>query len=86
MTSTIKKPDKSLLSGWGDADSVRITDGIHFGAMLMWTEPNFSSYAFDLVALLNRTFESGRMSSFHALGTTESAEAKKKEIQDKKKE
>lgn len=44
----------------------------------MWTEPNFSGYAFDLVALLNGTFEIGRLSSFHALGTTEWAEAKKK--------
>lgn len=78
MTSTIKKPDMSLLSGWGNADSVRITDSLHFGAMLMWTEPNFSGYAFDLVALLNGTFEIGRLSSFHALGTTEWAEAKKK--------
>lgn len=82
MTSTIKKPDRSLLSGWGDADSLQIKDDLHFGTMLMWSEPNFSRYAFDLVALLNGTFEVGRLSSFHAMGTTEWAEAKKKEQQE----
>lgn len=84
MVSKIKKPDRSLLSGWGNADSLKIKDDLHFGAMLMWSETNFSEYAFDLVALLNGTFEVGRLSSFHALGTTEWAEAKKKE--QKKKE
>jgi len=85
MVSTIKKPERSLLSGWGDADSLRIKDDLHFGAMLMWLEPNFSQYAFDLVALLNGTFEIGRLSSFHALGTTEWAEAKKKEQEEQTK-
>lgn len=85
MVSTIERPDRSLLSVWGDADTVEVMDDLHFGAMLTWTEPNFSGYAFDLIALLNGTFEIGRLSSFHALGTTEWAEAKKKELQDKKK-
>lgn len=85
MNSTIQKPDSSLLSGWADADSLKIEDGLHFGAMLMWSESNFSGFAFDLVALLNGTFEIGRISSFHALGTTEWAEAKKKEVEGRKK-
>lgn len=86
MESTIKRPDRSLLNVFGDADTVKVMDNLHVGAMLTWTEPNFSGYAFDLVALLNGTFEIGRLSSFHALGTTEWAEAKKRERQDKKKE
>lgn len=79
MKSMIKKPEYSLLKGFGDADSVRISDNLHYGAMLMWTEPNFSQYSFDLVALMNGTFEVGRLSSFHGIGTTEWAEAKKKD-------
>jgi len=86
MTSTIEKPETSLLSGLGLADTVREMDKLHYGAMLMWSEPSFSRYAFDLVAILNGTFEIGRASSFHALGTTEWAEAKNKELRDKKKE
>lgn len=78
MTSSIKKPDRSLLGRWGEADSIKIKDDLHFGAILTWSEPNFSGYAFDLVALLNGTFEIGRLSSFHGLGSTEWAEAKKK--------
>ena len=85
MVSTIKKPERSLLNGWGDADSLKIKDDLHFGAMLMWSEPNFSQYAFDLVALLNGTFEIGRLSSFQALGTTEWAKTKKKELEEQKK-
>jgi len=77
MVSTTKRPNRSLLSGWGAADTLKITDDLHFGAMLMWSEPNFSQYAFDMVAILNGTFEIGRISSFHALGTSEWAEAKK---------
>jgi len=76
MKSSVMKPNRSMLTGWVDADSIKIKEDLHFGAMLMWSEPNFSGYAFDLVALLNGTFEVGRMSSFHALGTTEWAEAK----------
>jgi inorganic triphosphatase YgiF len=53
--------------------------------MLTWLEPNFSSYAFDIVALLNGTFEAGRISSFHAFGTTEWAEAEKKKHENQKK-
>ena len=85
ITSSIKKPSRSLLGGWGDADSLRIKDDLHFWAMLMWSEPNFSGFAFDLVALLNGTFEIGRLSSFHAFGTSQWAEAKKKEQEEKKK-
>lgn len=69
--SKIKKPDKSLLSGWVDADSIRIKDDLHFGAMLIWAETNFSQYAFDIVAKLNGTFEVGRLSSFLAFGSPE---------------
>lgn len=84
MTSIIKRPDRSMLN-YGDADSLQINNDFHIGARLIWSEPNFSGYAFDLVALLNGTYEVGRLSSFHGLGTTEWAEEKKKEQQDKNK-
>ena len=85
MTLAFKESDRSLLSGGGNTESLKINDYLHFGAMLVWSEINFSRYAFDLVALLNGTFEVGRLSSFHALGDTEWAESKKKEYDNKNK-
>lgn len=79
MQSIISKPKHSLLSGFALGDSVKISDKFYFGAMLLWSEPNFSQYAFDLVALMNGTYQVGRLSSFHGLGTTEWAEAREKE-------
>lgn len=78
MRSMISKPEHSLLKEFADADSVKISDNLHSGAMLIWNEPNFSQYSFDLVALINGTFQVGRLSSFNGFGTTEWAEARKK--------
>ncbi|KIO74623.1 hypothetical protein TH53_25325 [Pedobacter lusitanus] len=78
IISSLEKPERSLLGPFTLSDTIKIDENSYFGAMLDWAEPNFSKFAFDLVALLNGTFESGRISSFHALGTTEWADAKKK--------
>ncbi len=68
--SSIAKSKQSLLS-WGMSESVKITDNLHFGAMLIWTEPYFSEFSFDLIAMMQGTYEVGRLSSFHGMGTTE---------------
>lgn len=73
ITSTV---NKSLLKPWALSASIQVTNELHFGAMLEWSETNFSQYAFDLVALLNGTFKIGYLSSFHALGTSGLAESK----------
>ncbi len=62
---------KSSLLEFGLSDSIRITDSLHLGAMLTWGEANFSGFAFDLLAMLNGTYEVGRASSFYGLGTSE---------------
>jgi hypothetical protein len=80
MKSMIKKPEWSMLGNWADADSTMINENTHIGAMLSWGEPDFSMFAFDLIAMLNGTYKSGILSSFHALGTTEWAMAREKEI------
>lgn len=78
IETTLKKGERTLLRiGMSIVNSIKITDNLYFGAMLDWTEPNFSQFAFDLVAMFNGTYEVGRLSSFHAFGTTEWAEAKK---------
>ena len=68
-----------LPSGWVNTDSYKHIDNQHYSAMLMFTEPSFSAFAFDIIALLNGTFEVGRLSSFHVHGTSEWEEANRKE-------
>jgi hypothetical protein len=50
------------------AESIKIADNLHFGSMLMWTEPYFSQFGFDLIATMQGTYEASRVSSFHAMG------------------
>jgi hypothetical protein len=70
IESSIGKSKQSLLH-FGMTESVKITDSLHFGAMLMWTEPNFSQFGFDVLAMMQGTYEVGRLSSFHGMGSSE---------------
>lgn len=40
-------------------------DGTYWSALLKWTSNEFSTFAFDLLAMLNRTYQPGRISSNH---------------------
>jgi len=40
-------------------------EGRHWGAMAQWSDMNFSMFAFDVLALLNKTYKQGFVSSFH---------------------
>jgi hypothetical protein len=62
--------DKSSLLNMGMTKSVKITDNLHFSAMLLWTEPYFSEFGFDIIAMMQGTYEVGRISSFHGMGAT----------------
>jgi hypothetical protein len=57
-----------LESGW--SQSKKLAEKVNIGASLIWSEPTFAQFAFDLVALLGGTYEIGRMSSFYGLGST----------------
>jgi hypothetical protein len=81
MKSDLERKDHDLLKGFCMADSLKVKDDLHFGAMLMWAEPNFAQFSFDLIARLQETYEPGRLSSFYGMGTTEWAEAKKKKAE-----
>ncbi len=70
IESTIGKSKQSLLN-FGMTESIKIADNLHFGAMLMWSEPNFSQFGFDVLAMMQGTYEVGRLSSFHGMGTSE---------------
>jgi hypothetical protein len=67
IESTVGKEKESLLSS-GMAESIEIADNLHVGSMLMWAEPNFSQFGFDLIAMMQGTYEVGKVSSFHGMG------------------
>ncbi|MGD0384022.1 MAG: hypothetical protein ABSA77_10900 [Thermoguttaceae bacterium] len=71
IESTIGPTRQSLLAGFGMTESVRVTDDIYLGAMLMWAETNFSQFGFDVIAMMQGTYEIGRLSSFYGMGTSE---------------
>jgi hypothetical protein len=71
IQSIIGKDKGSLLNGIAMTDSIKFSDNLYFGAMLNWSEVNFSRFAFDMLAIMRGTYEAGRLSSFHGMGTSE---------------
>ncbi len=69
IKSMIGKNKQSLLR-WGMSESVKIADTLHFGSMLEWSETNFSRFGFDVIAMMQGTYEVGRLSSFHGMGAS----------------
>ena len=61
---------------WSHSNVIKLNDELYFGAALDWNEPNFSEFAFDLLARANGTFEIGRLSSSHVRGRTAIEEKK----------
>lgn len=70
IESTIGKSKQSLLN-FAMAESIKISDNLHYVSMLTWGEPNFSQFGFDLIAMMQGTHEVGRLSSFHGMGASE---------------
>jgi hypothetical protein len=55
-----------LLHGFAKTGTTESDRGRH-GVMLMWSDVNFSKFAFDLLACLDGTYQPGILSSFHGL-------------------
>ncbi len=70
ITSTIGKGKESLFQS-PMSDSVEIADGRHCGATLNWAEYNFSQFGFGVIAMMQGTYQVGRLSSFYGMGTSE---------------
>jgi hypothetical protein len=49
---------------------VKVTDSLHYGAMITWNEFYFSQFGFDLIAMMQGNYETGRLSSFHGMGSS----------------
>ena len=70
LIGIIGKGKASLLNA-GYSQSIKVSDNLHFGASLTWEEPNFAKFAFDLIAMMQGTYEVGRMSSFYGFGVSD---------------
>lgn len=71
IESSIGRTKESLLQSAPMSASIRVTDKLHFGTMLLWSEVAFSQFAFDLVAIMQGSYEVGRLSSFYGIGTSD---------------
>jgi hypothetical protein len=58
------RKDKSILGGF---NAIHIADGDYWA--LMWADLFFAIFAFDLLAMLNNTYDGNRLSSLHAFGS-----------------
>ena len=67
FVSTVGKRKESLITGSPLSDSIKINDNQYVGTMLIWTVANFSSFAFDIIALLEGKYRPGFSSSIHGM-------------------
>lgn len=67
IESTIGKRKESIIKGNPLANSIKIADNCYCGGMLTWSPANFSSFAFDIIALLEGKFQAGYCSSWYGL-------------------
>jgi hypothetical protein len=67
IESTVDKTKESLIFGLTTSDSILAQDGKHVLTMLSWMPPNFSFFAFDIIALLEGRFRPGFSSSNYGL-------------------
>jgi len=75
IESTIGSSKQSLLNS-GMTQSKQVTERLFFGSMLVWAEPNFSQFGFDVIAMMQGSYEVGRVSSFYGMGTSEWEQSK----------
>lgn len=69
IESTVGK-DKTSLLFMGMSQSIQVSEKLHFGSMLMWSESGFSQFGFDLIAMMQGKYEVGRISSFYGMGAS----------------
>jgi hypothetical protein len=67
--STVKRKGASLLTT-AFSSTVKITDQYHIGVSLLWSEPSFAQFGFDIISMMQGTYESGKLSSFYGMGSS----------------
>jgi len=69
IESTVKG-HKTPLMEFGMSESIPISEKFHIGSEIHWSESEFAQFAFDLIAMLQGTYEVGRVSSFYGMGSS----------------
>jgi hypothetical protein len=67
--SRSSKNGASLLE-FGLTSTTAVAENVHIGAMLTWAESAFAQFSFDVAAMLQGTFEVGRLSSLYGVGSS----------------
>jgi hypothetical protein len=78
-TESMRCGGATPLLEFGMSKSVQHAEHDHIGSMLMWSEFGFAQFAFDLIAMMQGTYEPGRLSSYYGFGST-SFELMRKEL------
>jgi len=68
MSSSIASGKASLLSGCGFSQSLELREDVHLCSMIMWLEKHFAHFGFDLIAIMQGTYEAGKISSWYGIG------------------
>ena len=69
IESTIGKSKHSLFN-FGITKSTKIADKLHLGAALVWSESNFSQFGFGVLAMMQGTYDGGKISSLYGIGSS----------------
>lgn len=60
--------DCSMLKNFLCLNTQKVEENLYSWVHLTWQDLNFSTFAFDILALLNETYQFGKRSSFYAFG------------------
>ena len=63
-------PGHLLKSGMAMTKTVELAENVHIGAEINWAEFHFAKFAFDLIAMIQGTYQPNRLSSFYGLGSS----------------
>lgn len=69
IDSTIRSQETPLLE-FGTSGSLQVAENLHIGSLIMWSESAFAQFAFDLIAMIQGTYETNRLSSLYGLGNS----------------
>jgi len=58
------------LLDWGSTKTVEVAEKVHIGGWIDWAEFYFAKFAFDLIAMIQGTYQPNRLSSLYGYGSS----------------
>jgi hypothetical protein len=62
---------ESPLLDFGLGATRELAEKLHIGSLLRWSESAFAEFGFDLIAMMRGSYQTGRLSSFYGVGSSE---------------